>query len=86
MVVWSYVSFLSGRGEAQDASSSGQNHQSVAWDAAKLEGERPVEAHDEHAVDPLKDGGGVLQGEALLAEENATWGSKVKENRGKRHV
>lgn len=60
-------------GEARHASSSGQDHQGVPRHAPELEGERPVEDHDEHAVDPLKDGGGVLQGEALLAEENSTW-------------
>lgn len=60
-------------GEARHATSSGQDHQGVPRHAPELEGERPVEDHDEHAVDPLKDGGGVLQGEALLAEENSTW-------------
>lgn len=60
-------------GEARHASPSGQDHQGVARHAPELEGERPVEDHDEHAVDPLKDGGGVLQGGALLAEENPTW-------------
>lgn len=68
---------VSGRGgEARpprSSSSSGQDCQCVARHAAKLEGECPVEEHDEHAVGPLEDGGGVLQGEALLAEEDAAW-------------
>lgn len=69
-------------GEALHRPSSGQDHQGVPRHAPELEGESPVEEHDEHAVDPLKDGGGVLQGEALLAEEDSTWGSEVKENNG----
>lgn len=51
---------------------SGQDHQGVPRHVPELKGKRPVEEHDEHAVDPLKDGGGVLQDEALLAEENST--------------
>lgn len=54
-------------------SSSGQHHQCVSRHVPELKGKSPVEEHDEHAVDPLKDGGGMLQGEALLAKKNSTW-------------
>lgn len=61
---------------------SGQDHEGVPRHAAELKSKSPVEEHDEHAVDPLEDGGGVLQGEAVLAKENSAWGSEVKENNG----
>lgn len=66
-----------GGGEALKLSRapSGQDQEGVPGHAPELEGERPVEEHDEHAVDPLEDGRGVLQGEALLAEEDSAWGS-----------
>lgn len=60
-------------GEVLHSTSSRQDHQGVSRHAPELKGKSPVEEHDEHAVDPLKDGGGVLQGEALLAKENSTW-------------
>lgn len=56
-----------------ETASSGEHHQSVPRHAPELEGKRPVEDHDEHAVDPLKDGRGVLQRKALLAKEDSTW-------------
>lgn len=67
-------------GEAGDGRTPRQDHQGVPRNTAELKGEGAVEEHDEHAVDPLKDGGGVLQGETLLAEENSALGSEVKEN------
>lgn len=69
-------------GEALYSPSSGQDHQGVPRHAPELKGKSPIEEHYEHAVDPLKDGRGVLQGEALLAKENSTWRSEVKENNG----
>lgn len=60
------------RVEAPVRASSGQDHQGFSRHVTKLEGKGPVEEHDEHAVDPLKDGGGVLQDKALLTEENST--------------
>lgn len=51
---------------------SGQNQQGVSRHVPKLEGKRPVEEHDEHTVDPLKDGRGMLEDEAFLAEEYST--------------
>lgn len=67
-----------GAGEALHSASSGQNHEGVPRHAPELEDKSPVEEHDEHAVDPLEDGGGVLQGEALLAEENSTCDQKLR--------
>lgn len=69
-------------GEFVHHPSSGQDHQGVPRHVPELKGKRPVEKHDEHTVDPLEDGGGVLQDEALLAEEDSTWRSEVKENPG----
>lgn len=60
------------RAEAPVRTSSGQDHQGFSRHVTKLEGKSPVEEHDEHAVDPLKNGGGVLQDKALLTEENST--------------
>lgn len=60
------------RVEAPGRASSGQDHQGFSRHVPELKGKSAEEKHDEHAVDPLKDGGGVLQDEALLAEENAT--------------
>lgn len=77
-----HLCLLSRAGEVLHRPSSGQDHQGVPRHVPELKGKRPVEEHDEHAVDPLEDGGGVLQDEALLAKEDATWGSEVKENRG----
>lgn len=70
---------VSSEGEAGESPSFGENDQGVGWHPSKLKGKRPIEEHDDHAVDPLKDGGGVLQGEALLAEKNSTWWWEVKE-------
>lgn len=61
---------------------SGQDEQGVSRHVSELEGKGAVEEHDEHAVEPLKDGRGVLQGEALLAEEDSAWRSK---GQGERH-
>lgn len=55
------------------SSSSGEHHQGVRRHFSKLKDKRPVKQHDDHAVDPLEDGGGVLQGEALLAKKDSTW-------------
>ena len=60
-------------GEAVHSFSPGEHHQGFPRHPPELKGERPVEEHDEHTVDPLKDGGGVLQGETLLAKENPAW-------------
>lgn len=69
-----HLRLVSRGGEAlQPSSSSGQHHQGVPGHAPELKGKGPIEEHDEHTVDPLKDGGGVLQGEAFLAKENSTW-------------
>lgn len=67
-------------GEAGKSPHSGENDQGVDWHAPKLKGKCPIEEHDDHAVDPLKDGGGVLQWEAFLTEENSTWWWEVKGN------
>lgn len=48
-------------------------HHGVAADAAELVGECSVIHQDEDGEDPLADGGGVLQHEALVNEEDATW-------------
>lgn len=48
-------------------------HHGVAADAAELVGEGSVINQDEDGEDPLADGGGVLQHEALVNEEDATW-------------
>lgn len=77
-----HLSFVFRGGEAVYSPSSGQDHQGVPRHAPELKRKSPVEEHDERAVDPLKDGGGVLQAEALLAKENSTWWSEVKENNG----
>lgn len=59
-------------------------HHRVAGDSAKLVGEGSVEDQDVHREDPLTDGSGVLQDEALVDEEDATWGGggRVKGNNG----
>lgn len=54
---------------------SGQDEQGVSRHVPKLKGKRSVEEHDEYTVEPLKDGRGMLQDEALLAEEDSTWRS-----------
>lgn len=46
-------------------------HHGLAGDGAKLVGEGAVEDQDVHGEDPLADGGGVLQHEALVDEEDA---------------
>lgn len=57
-------------------------HHRVAGDGAKLVGEGAVEDQDVHREDPLTDGSGVLQDEALVDEEDAAWrgGGGVKGN------
>ncbi len=82
MVAWAaaHLCLLVRGGETRCCAPSGQNHQGVPWHAPKLKGKSPEEEHDEHTVDPLKDGRGVLQGKALLAKENSTWWSEVKED------
>lgn len=57
-------------------------HHRVAGDRAKLVGEGAVEDQDVHGEDPLADGGGVLQDEALVDEEDAALrgGGGVKDN------
>lgn len=76
-----HLHLVSRAGEVVHRPSSGQDLQVDPRHVPELEGKRPVEEHDERAVDPLKDGGGVVQDKALLEKENATWGSEVKENR-----
>lgn len=46
-------------------------HHGLTGDGAKLIGEGAVENQDVHREDPLADGCGVLQGEALVNEEDA---------------
>lgn len=46
-------------------------HHRVAGDGAELVGEGAVEDQDVHGEDPLTDGGGMLQDEALMDEEDA---------------
>lgn len=48
-------------------------HHGVTGDGAELIGEGAVEDQDVHGEDPLADGCGVLQDEALVDKENATW-------------
>lgn len=45
-------------------------HQSLTSDGAKFVGEGPVEDQDVHSENPLADGGGVLQDEALVNEKD----------------
>lgn len=49
------------------------SHHGVTSDGAELIGEGAVEDQDVHGEDPLADGCGVLQDEALVDKENATW-------------
>lgn len=56
-------------------------HHGLAGDGAELVGEGAVEDQDVHREDPLADGRGVLQDEALVDEEDAAWGGGVKEKR-----
>lgn len=46
-------------------------HHGVAGDGAELVGEGAVEDQDVHGEDPLTDGSGVLQDEALVDKEDA---------------
>lgn len=46
-------------------------HQGLTGDCAELVGEGAVEDQDVHGEDPLADGCGVLQDEALVDEEDA---------------
>lgn len=49
------------------------SHQGVAADAAKLVGEGSIVDQDKDGEDPFADGGGMLQHEALVNEEDAAW-------------
>lgn len=51
-------------------------HHGLGGDGAKLVGERAVEDQDVHGEDPLADGRGVLEDEALVDEEDAAWEEK----------
>lgn len=51
---------------------SSQHSHGGSGHAGKLEGERPVEQDDDDAEHPFKDGRGVLEDKAFLAEEHAT--------------
>lgn len=46
-------------------------HHGLTGDRAKLVGEGAIEDQDVHREDPLADGRGVLQDEALVDEEDA---------------
>lgn len=48
-------------------------HQGLAGDGSKLVGEGAVKDQNIHGEDPLTDGRGVLQDEALVDEKDATW-------------
>lgn len=56
-----------------------RGHHGVVGDGPKLVGEGAVEDQDVDDEDPLADGGQVLQEEALVHEEDAAWGRRVKE-------
>lgn len=57
-------------------------HHGLTGDGAELVGEGAVEDQDVHGEDPLADGCGVLQDEALVDEEDAAWEEEdVKEDR-----
>lgn len=47
-------------------------HHGLAGDGAKLIGEGAIEDQNVHGEDPLADGCGVLQDEALVDKENPT--------------
>lgn len=51
-------------------------HHGLAGDRAELVGEGAVEDQDVHGEDPLADGCGVLEREALVHEEDAAWEEK----------
>ncbi len=51
-------------------------HHGLTGDGAELVGEGAVEDQDVDGEDPLADGCGVLQDEALVDEEDATWGRR----------
>ena len=53
--------------------SPGQHHQGLPGHTGELEGKGAIEEHDDDAEDPLEDGRGVLEDEALLQEEHAAW-------------
>lgn len=55
-------------------------HHGLAGDCAKLIGEGAVEDQDVHCEDPFTDGCSVLQGEALMDEEDAAWEEEIKED------
>lgn len=57
-------------------------HHGLHGDGAKLVGEGAVEDQNVHGEDPLADGCGMLQDEALVDKENTTWGKvAAKESR-----
>lgn len=70
MVSSSHLGLVVRHGVALFFGPFGQDHERVPGNVRKLKGKSPVEQHDEHTVDPLEDGGGVLEDEALLAKEN----------------
>lgn len=57
-------------------------HHGLTGDSAKLIGEGAVENQDVHREDPLADGCGVLQGEALVNEEDAALEDKLRMTNG----
>lgn len=75
-----YLCLVLSSGESRYCPSSGEDHEGVSRHAPKLKSKSPKEEHDEDAVGPLKNGRGMLQDEALLAEEDSTWWSEIKEN------
>lgn len=48
-------------------------HHGLGGDGTELVGEGAIEDQDVHGEDPLADGGGVLQDEAFVDEEDAAW-------------
>lgn len=57
-------------------------HHGLTGDGAKLIREGAVEDQNVHGEDPLADGCGMLQDEALVHKENTTWEKvEAKENR-----
>lgn len=48
-------------------------HHGLTGDCAELVGEGAIEDQDVNREDPLADGCGVLQDEALMDEEDAAW-------------
>lgn len=57
-------------------------HHGLTGDGAELIGEGAVENQDVHREDPLADGCGVLQGKALVNEEDAALEDKLRMTNG----